>query len=109
MKNSRLALHNELVEILGNRNVYFQAPSSDKLKYPCIVYSLSDIDDKHANNKTYLRDYVYKVTLIHKDPENNIVDKLMNFKFSTFDKSFTTQGLNHYVFTINYKNEKEII
>lgn len=109
MKNSRLALHNELVEILGNRNVYFQAPSSDKLKYPCIVYSLFDVDNKHADDTPYIRHYTYKVTLIHTNPDNYVVDKLLNFKYSELTNSFANQGLYHYVFTINYKNEKEII
>lgn len=109
MINSRLAFHNILEVVLGNKNVYFQPPASIQLKYPCIVYSLSDIQDLKADNKKYKRDYLYKVTLIHKDPDNPVVDKLMNLPYSDFNAFFSTQGLNHYVFNIYYKNEKEII
>ncbi len=109
MINSRLKLDEILRCILGNQHVYFQPPESVKIHYPCIIYSLSDIDDKHANNKSYKRDYCYKVTLIHNDPDNEIVDRLMNLKYSSFNTSFSNQGLNHYVFTIKIKNEKEII
>lgn len=109
MKNSRLALHKVLVELLGNKNVYFQVPTGTQLKYPCIVYSLADIPEKTADDKKYIRYYKYSVTLIHKDPDNPIVDKIMNLPYSSFDNFFATQGLNHYVFTIYIKNEKEII
>ena len=37
----------------GKKNVYFQPPSSVKMNYPCIVYSLSRISVKKANNKLY--------------------------------------------------------
>lgn len=109
MIKTRLAFHSILEGILGNRNVYFQPPANIQLKYPCIVYSLTEIQEKTASNKKYKRDYSYKVTLIHKDPDNPIVDKLSNLPYSDLKSTFCTQGLNHYVFTIYYKNEKEII
>lgn len=109
MIKSRLALQCELEQILGSKNVYFQPMETLKMKYPCIVYSLMNIPDKNANNKPYIRDYTYRVTLIHSDPDNCIVDKLMNFPYTSFDRHFATQGLNHYVFTITYKFEKETI
>jgi len=109
MTNSRLALHKILVELLGNNNVYFQPPTNTQLKYPCIVYSLSAIPEKTADNKKYIRYYKYTVTLILSSPDNCIVDRIMDLPYSSFDNHFSTQGLNHYVFTIYYKNEKEII
>ena len=51
--NSRLKLHNILVEILGSGNVYFQPPESITLKYPCIIYGRVGIDAVHADNKLY--------------------------------------------------------
>lgn len=107
MQSSRLNLHKELVNILGDRHVYFQPPASISITYPCIVYSLSNIDDKKASNKSYLRHYCYKVTYISKDCDDDVVDKLMNFPMCSFANSFSTQGLNHYVFTIYYKNEEK--
>lgn len=101
MINSRLAFHNKLVNILGNSNVYFQPPSM--LKYPCIKYSLENIPEKTASNIKYKRDYCYEVTLIHEDPDNDIVNKILDLPYSTLIKTFSTQGLNHYVFKIYYK------
>lgn len=109
MINTRLAFHKILVELLGNSNVYFQAPENKVLKYPCIIYKLSDVPEKHADNNKYIRHYEYTVTLIHKDPDNCVVDRILNIPNSKFEQSYATQGLNHYVFKINYKNEKEII
>ena len=51
--NNRLMLHEKLVELVGNQNVYFQPPASVKLSYPCVIYSIGNGDAKHANNKVY--------------------------------------------------------
>lgn len=105
MINSRLSLHAIFEDILGSKNVYFQPPGSIKMQYPCIVYSLSEIPIKHANNGVYISNYCYDVTLIDPDPDNEFVDKLKELKYSRFKRHFSTQGLNHYVFTLKYKNE----
>ena len=108
MINSRLDLQSKLEAILGSENVYFQPPASKKLSYPCIIYKLNNIPERSANNKKYIRNYEYRVTLIHQDPDNDIVDKLLDLPYSNFENSYSTQGLNHYVFVIYNKNEKEI-
>ena len=46
---TRLELDEELVKILGSKNVYFQPPESLKLNYPAIVYSLSNISNRIYN------------------------------------------------------------
>ena len=107
MINSRLNFQQKLEEVLGSRNVYFQPPANVTMKYPAIVYYLEKISEKTGSNIKYKRDYRYSVTLIHTDPDNKIVDKLLDLPYSSLDKTFSTQGLNHYVFTIYYKNEKE--
>lgn len=99
-KDKRAELHEELAEILGSRNVYFQPPAEAQLACPCIIYTLAKVNNKHADDITYKRNFAFKVTLIHSDPDNVIVDKLMDMKYSEFDTSFKTQGRNHYVFTI---------
>lgn len=105
MINSRLALHEILTDILGSNNVYFQKPEHT-LKYPCIVYSLKDVPEKFADNTKYDRNYNYTITLIDPDPDNGTVDKLLALDHSKFEKWFATQGLNHYVINLYYKNEK---
>lgn len=108
MMNSNIDLQNKLEAVLGSSNVYFQPPASLKLSYPCIVYHLTNIREKQADNVKYKRDYMYRVTLIHQDPDNDIVDKILDMPYTRFENSYTTQGLNHYVFAIYNKNEKEI-
>ena len=105
MINSRLSLHAIFEEILGSKNVYFQPPGSIRMQYPCIVYKLDDIPEKYADNENYISNYCYNVTLIDSDPDTDYVDKIKKIRYTKFVKHFSTQGLNHYVFTLNYKNE----
>ena len=100
---SRLELHEELCTLLGSRNVYFQPPESIKMKYPCIVYSLSKLDYKHANNKVYKSDKAYETIVIDPDPDGDIYERLLNhFPMCQFDREYPADDLNHYVFTIFY-------
>lgn len=102
MEKNRLAFHEVLVELLGSRNVYFQPPESLKLKYPCIVYERSAIDNLHGSNKTYVQFHGYQVTVIDKDPDSAIVDKVSKFDKTKFSRHFASDGLNHDIFTIYY-------
>lgn len=99
---SRLKLHEELVEVLGSRYVYFQPPESIKMKYPAIVYERSDIPNRFANDNVYLQAIKYKVTVVDRDPDSEIVSRMSKFKTSRFDKHYVVDGLNHDVFTIYY-------
>lgn len=103
MINARLKLQNRLETILGNRNVYFQPPENISMKYPCIRYSLDNIATNKASNSVYKKDYCYTLILIHTDPDNDVVDKILDMKYSRLNKVYNTQGLYHYVFTIYYK------
>lgn len=102
MEQNRLQLHSELVAILGSTNVYFQPPESTKMSYPAIVYSRDDIDDDHANNDTYYRRYVYQLTVIDPDPDSEIVEKVANMKYCSFERHFNSSNLNHDIFRIFY-------
>lgn len=99
---SRLNLHEELVNILGSRNVYFQPPENLKLQYPAIVYSRSDIANINADDKIYNQRTVYKVIVIDSNPDSEIVYKLSKFKYTNFINHYTSTGLNHDVFNIYY-------
>lgn len=99
---SRLDLQTQLEEILSLRNVYYQPPESIKLHYPCILYELIGIDSIPANNQNYLNTRLYQLTLIDEDPDSEYVDKLLELPMIRFDRSFATEGLNHFVFRIFY-------
>jgi hypothetical protein len=99
---SRLELHEVLCEILGSRNVYFQPPESVKMQYPAIVYSRRSIDNIHANNSVYMQNNSYELTLIHRDPDNDIVEKLSKLPTCKFDRHFVSDNLNHYTYTLYF-------
>ncbi len=102
MSKDRVELQYILEEILGSSEVYFQPPASVRMKYPAIVYSLNRMVDYHANDMPYVHNKSYTVILIDKDPDSVIVDKLSDLQFSSFDRWYASDNLNHFVFTIFY-------
>ena len=99
---SRLILQSTLEEILGTNNVYFQPPESLKLNYPCIIYELTTFKDHYADNLIYEGRKQYKLTLVHSNPDNDIVEALRALPLCKFSTSFTKDYLNHYIFNIYY-------
>ena len=97
----RLNLSEAFHSILDN--IYFQPPESVKMKYPAIVYKVSDFDIRHANNKPYAMFDAYEVTLIDPSPDCENVRKILQLPNCRFERFFTSDNLNHYVFTI-YNN-----
>lgn len=101
MPKSRTKLHERLCQFLGSGNVYFQPPKTVQMKYPCIVYALSDIQTKRANDAVYAMDKRYDVILITKDPDNDLIDKMaVVFPLCEFNRSFISDNLYHYVYTL---------
>lgn len=98
----RLELHEILCGILGTRNVYYQPPESVKMKYPAIVYSREDIENTSADNLTYKQSYFYQVTVVDANPDSEIVHKVSKLPRCIHDRHFTSDNLNHDVFTICY-------
>lgn len=100
---SRLELHEELCEVLGSRNVYFQPPETVKMVYDAIRYELGGKDLKRANNKIYRSTNRYDGVVITRDPDTDIPDKLLaRFEMINFGGPYTADNLNHYPFTIYY-------
>lgn len=99
---SRLELHELLCAIPDVEKVYFQPPESVKLTYPCIIYGVNNIDKVHADDYTYSQHRSYSVTVIDYDPDSPIVDELLQYKYCSFDRSYISENLNHFVFTFYY-------
>lgn len=99
---SRLSLQSLLETILGTRNVYFQPPPSLMMSYPCIIYSRDDINTKFGDNIPYLRDKQYAITVIDKNPDSLIPDKIGALPKCRFSRHYTAEGLNHDVFSLSY-------
>lgn len=96
----RLELHEMLCDALGSTNVYFQPPESVRMQYPAIVYSRYDIENRHANNGVYLQSTAYRVIVIDKNPDSEIVKKVSKLPRCLFDRSYRADNLNHDAFII---------
>ena len=97
----RLKLHAELLTLADN--VYFQPPESKKIKYPCFVYHLNDANNIHADDENYVIRKRYTITYISIDPDEDQVMSLLSlFKYSSFDRWYAADNLNHFVFSVYY-------
>jgi hypothetical protein len=98
----RLDLHEIFGKILGTRNIYFQPPSGERMSYPCIRYNLSIIESMFANDARYLNKCCYEVIVIDEDPDSEIPDKVLALPLCGFDRFYTADDLNHWVFKLFY-------
>ncbi|UQS94689.1 tail terminator [Arthrobacter phage Zeina] len=98
---SRLQLH-DLLKTMGTPNVYFQPPPSLQMVYPCIVYKVDNHDVKHADNKPYTLTKRYLVTVIDRNPDSEIPDKVAKLPMCRFSTAFQSADLNHQAFTLYF-------
>lgn len=93
---------NEIMAEYGG-HVYYQPPENFKMKYPCIVYELEDVNIKFADNGAYSLFDRYQVTLLRHDPDSPIIRKILGLPFSSFSRHYATSGINHDVFVIYHQ------
>lgn len=98
----RINLQKELEEVLGSRNVYFQPPEDVKMEYPCIVYHRQGAATDFADNIPYKLSNRYKITVIDRNPDTEIPDKVAMFPTCVFDTSYSADNLNHYILYLYY-------
>jgi hypothetical protein len=79
-------------------NVYFQPPTDIELDYPCIIYRRDSDSSSFADNVRHRHKWRYEVTVIDRNPDSSLVESVVELKFCTFDRHFTTENLNHDVF-----------
>lgn len=96
----RLDLQEILTDILGTDQVYFQPPPTVKMEYPCIVYKRDYELARHADDKPYSLRKRYQVTVIDRDPDSTIRDKVAELPLCVFDRFYTYENLNHDVFKL---------
>ena len=103
LAGNRTDLDARLRDLLKTTNVYFQPPASIKLKYPCIIYNLTAIPALYADNRVYKTHRRYQVTYVTSDPDDAFIDTMLeSFEMVSFDRHFTSDRLNHYIFTLYY-------
>jgi hypothetical protein len=98
----RLDVHSVLEELLGSKNVYYQPPESTKMHYDAIRYSKKNIDIKYANNAKYSMMDCYEVIVIATRPDHSVIKKLLALPYSSWDRHYVADNLNHDVLTIYF-------
>ncbi len=102
-EEQRIRFHSKLAEILPGWHLYYQPPENVKLIYPCVIYERSRFHQIRADNKRYRSIPCWSTTLIIKSPQNAPITQLIDgFQMCSFDRSFTSDNLNHYAYTIYY-------
>lgn len=107
--NRRYELQEKLEGIMASRvrrpeeYVYFQPSESVKLKYPCIMYSLTRVYVRHADNAPFIGKDQYTVTVVDRDPDSQIAKEILNtFRYVSFDRRYVADNLYHDVLTLYY-------
>src|SRR5215475_12234130 len=96
----RLELHSLLQTFAPN--VYFQPPTNITLSYPCILYSRNYAAGQFADNLVYSYTRRYMITVIDRDPDSEIPDKIAAMPMSVYNRFYVSDDLNHDVFNVYY-------
>ena len=86
--------------LLGTTNVYYNPPSSVRMRYDAIVFTRSRIENVHANNYVYNQNNRYEVTTITTDPDSPIIAKISALPLCSHERQFVSDNLYHNVFTL---------
>ena len=96
----RLELQEILLAILETDQVYFQPPPNVNMDYPCIVYRRDYELTRFADDRPYSRKKRYQVTVIDRNPDSAIPDKIAELPLCIYDRFYTAENLNHDVFKL---------
>lgn len=99
----RLQLQSLLESIIGPEGkAYFQPPENIKMSYPAIVYRRDYVKNMFADNKPYRNTKRYEVTVIDRDPDSLIPDKVAALPLCEFSKHFVVDNLNHDIYSLYF-------
>ena len=102
MAQPRSELHARLEAIPGVNDAWFQEDATKTLNYPVIVYARDDSFSLYADNIKYFFKKRYTVTVIDRNPDSPIPDLVEALPFTTFDRFYVKDGLNHFVFNLYF-------
>lgn len=92
-------LRSILVDILHSDKVYYNPNESVRMSYPCIRFNLNGIRKDSADDGAYMKHRTYTIVLIHRDPDNLVVNDILDLPMCSFDRSYVVDNLYHFVFT----------
>lgn len=86
--------------LVGVKDAYIQPPTNG-MDYPCIMIERTlPSDVSHADNIKYVLKKAYTITVIDRNPDGPIPDQVEGLPYARFERSFKTNGLNHFVFQL---------
>lgn len=92
-------LYNTLKDIIPN--VYFTPP--ERLKYPCVICDIDDIELVKADDRVYSKNIRYQLTVISRDMDNEYGDLIIEaFEYCRFNRRYVVDNLCHDIFIIYY-------
>lgn len=100
LEKKRLELHEILCDVLQSRNCYYSPPTGFEMAYPCIIYKLGGSNPKYADNIPYFIDLEWDITVVDEDPDSKIANNMMQMPKCRFERLFTSDDLNHFVFAL---------
>lgn len=101
MARSRSEFHSVVKNAVGaGVTVYFQPKSNITMQYPCIVYERARGETDFANNHPYLRNKRYTLTVIDRDPDSVIPERIAELEMCVHSSFFVSENLNHDVFDV---------
>ena len=98
----RLELQAKLIDLLGSNQVFVNPLPGLQMSYPAIVYNLDDYYTLHADNSVYHKKRKYQVTLIYRDPDSDLPDKLADWPLCNFQRQFVSENLIHDVYDLYF-------
>lgn len=103
MAKTRVELQHFLEEdILGGDEVYYQRPASKNMSYPAIVYDLSTVTNIYADNDVYQRHKAYEITVIDRNPDSEITEKMLGVPLCKWNRRYKADNLYHDVFLLYF-------
>lgn len=98
----RLALSTFLggFEYVGK--LYFQPETNLTMQFPCTVYKRDQSSTQHADNIKYRHKKRWQITHICNDPDCPFPDMLEALPLCAFDRSFTSDNLNHSILNLYF-------
>jgi hypothetical protein len=94
----------ELLEGLDEavKKVYFQPPNALQMEYPCIVYEREGNHTLYSDNTPSQTHTRYTITVIDRNPDSAIPQKVAALPLSSFNRFFAGDNLNHDVYTLYF-------
>lgn len=82
--------------------VFYNHPGNLKMIYPCVVYRQIEMRNHFAGNIKYHTNTFYEIQVMHKLPDDEIVDIILEkINTAVFKHSYTADNIIHTIIEVN--------